>query len=263
MPAMNHENSSLIYPEERRSEILNRIREFGRVSVVDLSQSFGVSQVTIRADLALLAREAWVIRTHGGAVFISLVPELSLSLRRQKNKDEKERIGVTAAGMISNGEAVCLDTSSTALAIARHLRKHRELTVVTNSLAVAQALLEAPGVNVVMPGGTFQKDTLSLVGKEGLSLLDRFNLQKGFFGAHGIALREGLTDVSSSVAEIKAALLARCHLVYAIVDHTKWGRVGLASFASLEDLDGIITDHQVPGDQVELFRSMGIQVVLT
>jgi DeoR/GlpR family transcriptional regulator of sugar metabolism len=254
---------TLFYPEERRAEILNRIRQYGRVSVVDLSQSFGVSQVTIRADLTALARDARVIRTHGGAVVISQVPELSLSLRRQQNKDEKERIGLAAAVLIANGEAVYLDTSSTSLAIARHLKKHRELTVVTNSLAVAQALLEAPGVNVVTPGGTLQKDTLSFIGREGLFLLDRLNLQKGFFGAHGVTIKEGLTDVSSAVAEIKTALISRCHEVYAILDHTKFGRVGLASFASLDELDGIITDRQAPEELIESFRLMGIEIIFS
>ena len=255
-------NLPLLYPEERRSEILNRVSQVGRVSVVDLSQEFGVSPVTIRADLSLLALESRIIRTHGGAVSVGQAPELSLSLRRRQRIDEKERIGAAAAALVMNGEAVFLDTSSTALAMARHLKKHRELTVVTNSLAVAQVLLDAAGVTVVLPGGTLQKDTLSLVGTEGLALLDRYNLQKGFFGAHGLTLREGLTDVSAAVAEIKAAMLNRCRQIFAILDHTKWGEVGLASFARLNQVDEIITDDRAPADRVEQTQSMGVQVRL-
>ena len=255
-------NASLLYPEERRSEILNRVSRAGRVSVVDLSREFGVSPVTIRADLAYLDREARIIRTHGGAVSLGQSPELSLSLRRRQNISEKDRIGAFAATLVMNGEAIFLDTSSTALSLARHLKKHHELTVVTNGLAVAQVLLEAPGVNVVIPGGLLQRDTLSLVGTAGLSLLDGYNLQTGFFGAHGFTLREGLTDVSASVAEFKAALRVRCRQVCAIFDHTKWGAVGLASFAAMDQIHQIITDDGAPAELVEQTRKNGIHVSL-
>lgn len=229
--------------------------------MVDLSQSFGVSQVTIRADLEALSQESRILRTHGGAVLVDGTPELSLSLRKKQNIEVKDRIGEAASLIISDGEAIFLDTSSTALALTRHLKKHRELTVVTNSLAVAQSLLDAPGVSVVMPGGMLQKDTFSLIGIDGISQLSRYNLQKGFFGANGIALREGLTDVDASVAEVKKAMMRLCREKYAILDHSKWGRVGLASFAAIGELDGVITDKNAPVDQVEGVRSTGVQVI--
>jgi DeoR/GlpR family transcriptional regulator of sugar metabolism len=248
---------------ERRQEILDRVNHSGRVAVAELSDEFGVSEVTIRADLQALADGNLLMRTHGGAIPHNAgLQVLSLAMRRQQQVPEKGRIGTEAAVMIGDGDAIVLDSSSTALAIAQHLKQRRYLTVVTNSLSVAQELLDAPGVTVVLPGGTVRRDTASLVGTDGLKLLSQFNLQKGFFGAHGITVTEGLTDVSAEEAEMKRPLVGMCREVIAVVDATKWGQMGLASFASLEEVHTIITDSHAPGEYVARVRAMGIEVVL-
>ena len=154
-----------MYPEERRGEILRLINQSGRVSVTELSGQFGVSEVTVRADLQALADRSLLVRTHGGAIPPARGPyELSLATRRQQQVVEKGRIGAAGAAMITDGDAVFLDSSSTALAIAQTLKSHRYLSVVTNSLIIAQELLDAPGVNVVLLGGTLRRETASLVG---------------------------------------------------------------------------------------------------
>jgi DeoR/GlpR family transcriptional regulator of sugar metabolism len=107
-----------------------------------------------------------------------------------------------------------------------------------------------------------RRDTASLVGADGLALLAQFNLQKGFFGAHGITFPEGLTDVSAEEADVKRPLVGMCRQVVAVVDATKWGRLGLASFASLKDVHTIITDSHAPAEEVAQVRSMGIEVLL-
>jgi DeoR/GlpR family transcriptional regulator of sugar metabolism len=250
-----------LFPEERRLEILKRVNGSGRVAVADLSQDFGVSEVTIRADLQALADQSLVVRTHGGAVPTNRLPETSLTLRIQLQIHEKEQIGAAAAAMVADGEAIFLDTSSTALAMTRFLKQRRELTIFTNSLAVSQALLDASGVTVVMPGGTVQRETVSLVGVEGLEFLRQFNIHKGFFGAHGISFPEGLTDVSTTEAEVKRNVIQMCRQVVGIMDATKWGRIGMATFARLEDLDCIITDSKAPAALVEQVSALGINVI--
>jgi DeoR family transcriptional regulator of aga operon/DeoR family fructose operon transcriptional repressor len=115
---------------------------------------------------------------------------------------------------------------------------------------------------VVLPGGTVRRDTASLIGADGLALLNPLNLQKGFFGAHGITLAEGLTDVSAEEAEMKRPLVAMCRQVIAVVDATKWGRLGLASFAGLEEVHTIVTDSHAPADLVAAVRDAGVEVVL-
>ena len=252
-----------LYLEERRDKIFEQVKGDGRVAVADLSRQFGVSDVTIRADLQALAERNLVVRTHGGAVSANRGPyDLSLAMRRRQQVVEKSRIGAASAAMIANGDAIFLDSSSTALAIAQHLKRHHDLTVITNSLVVSNEMLDVPGITVVMPGGTLRRDTASLVGVEGLAMLEKYNVQKGFFGAHGINVPLGLTDVSEAESGVKRPLVAMCRQVVAVLDATKWGRVGVASFASLADVDCIVTDNHAPAQMVEAVRSLGIEVVL-
>ncbi len=258
------ETSRDLFPEERRARILEHIRHAGRASVGELSQQYGVSEVTIRADLQSLADQNLVVRTHGGAVQSDrrLLHDLSLTMRRKQRVMEKSRIGLAAAAMVANGDAIFLDSSSTALAIAHHLRDHRDVTIVTNSLTVAYDMLNAPGVTVVMPGGMLRRDTASLIGADGLYALQKYYIQKGFFGAHGLSLPEGLTDVSEAEAEVKRPVAAMCRQVVAVLDATKWGQVGLASFAGPSDVDCVISDNNAPADMVAAVRALGIEVVL-
>jgi DeoR/GlpR family transcriptional regulator of sugar metabolism len=250
------------FAEIRRQKVLEHILKDGQASVADLSRQFGVSQVTMRADLQMLASQNLVLRTHGGALPAARNPDISFAIRARRQVEEKERIGAAAANLIKDGDAVFLDTSSTSLAIVRWLKNHRDLTVVTNSLAVAQAMINVPNVVSYMPGGTFQRDTLSLVGTDGLGMLEHFHIHKGFFGAHGISDPEGLTDVSAAEAEVKACLVAMCRQVIAVLDHTKWGRVGLASFARLEDLHIIVTDRPDSPVVEQRAHQLGIDIIL-
>jgi DeoR family transcriptional regulator of aga operon len=248
-----------MFPQERQQEIWRLITQEGRAAVTDLSRRFGVSEVTIRGDLQCLA--GLVVRTHGGAMMLPQSPELSLTLRRQQQMAEKERIGMAAAGLVNDGDAIFLDTSSTALAIARHLKQHRELTVLTNSLAVTQTLLDMAGITVVMTGGVLRRDTVSLIGVDGLGILSKFNIKTGFFGAHGLTLEEGLTDVSVGEAEVKREMVTQCRQVVAVLDATKWGRVGPASFARVVDLDVVITDLAAPSELVNQVRGLGPRIL--
>jgi DeoR family transcriptional regulator, aga operon transcriptional repressor len=258
---MDLESSVDLYPAERQQRILTLLNQNGRASVSELSLLFGVSEVTIRADLQMLAAQDLIIRTHGGAVQAPRVPELSLMLRSEQRVQEKKRIGEAAAKFVTNGDAIFLDASSTALALAHHLRKYRDLTILTHGLVVAQSMLDAPGVTVVMTGGVVQRDTVSLMGTDGLAILRKYNIKSGFFGAHGLSFPEGLTDVSAGEAEVKREVVAMCRQVIAIIDATKWGRVGPASFAHPQDIHVVITDEQAPIGLVEQARSLGTRVI--
>ena len=255
------ETSTDLYPAERQQHILTHLNRNERASVSELSQMFGVSEVTIRGDLQLLASENLIVRTHGGAVLAPRVPELSLTLRRQQRVAEKERIGAAAAEFVANGDAIFLDASSTVLSLAHPLRQHRDLTILTNSLVVAQSMLDALGVSVVMTGGALQRDTVSLMGTDGLAILRKYNIKTGFFSAHGLSFPEGMTDVSSGEAEVKRPVVAMCRQVVALIDATKWGRVGPASFAKPEDLHVIVTDADAPANLIAQARALGTRVI--
>ncbi len=247
---------------ERRHEILNHIHQAGRATVAELSRLFGVSEVTIRGDLQKLADQNLLVRTHGGAIPAHRLPaEISLALRQQQQVAAKNQIGEAGAALIQDGDSVFLDTSSTALAIARHLHSHRYVTVITNSIEVVNELMNHPDLTVVVTGGRLRRETQSLIGMDGLDSLRRFNIRKGFFGAHGLSLAAGLTDVSADEAEIKRQMAGMCQQVIAVIDATKWGRAGLASFAGLSDIHTVITDRDAPPDIVRQVEAAGIRVV--
>jgi len=259
----NHKQATAgpdLFREERRQAILEQLAVQGRVSVAELSASFGVSEVTVRADLQALADRKLVLRTHGGAVAAGGGSELALVLRRQRQVKEKGRIGAAGAALVRDGDAIFLDSSSTSLAIAHHLKRHRHVTVVTNSLEVAHELFDAPAIDLLMIGGSLQRATASFVDAPGLDLLRAVNIEKGFFGAHGLDCAAGLTDVSPDEAAVKRPIVAHCRQVIAVLDATKWGRVGVASFAALDQIQCVITDVGAPDQLVEQVRGLGVAV---
>jgi DeoR/GlpR family transcriptional regulator of sugar metabolism len=252
-----------LFLQERREQIIALLEQEGRVSVADLSNRFGLSKVTIRSDLDALAGKGLLVRTHGGAIASDRTDlELSFDVRRRLHPTQKQRIGAAAAAMVEDGEAIALDASTTALALASQIKERRELTVITNGIFIALALLDVPGVTVLMPGGFLRRDSASLVGDGGQEFIERFNFRKGFFGAKGLTLEEGLTDVNSAEVAIKRDLVTHAKQVIAMVDSGKWGRVGFVSFASIDQVDCIITDEGAPPDMVAALRETGVDVVI-
>jgi DeoR/GlpR family transcriptional regulator of sugar metabolism len=224
------------------------------VSVADLSERFDLSQATIRSDLDALAAEGVLVRTYGGAIAPDRGDlELSLDVRRRIHSTQKQRIGAAAAAMVEDGEA---------LSLAHQITGRRELTVITNCLVTAMALLGTPGVTVLMPGGFLRRGSVSLVGSEGNDFFKQFNLQKGFFGAKGFTLEEGLTEVDNAEEAVKRDLVIHAKQVIALIDSSKWRRVGFVSFASIEQLDCVITDEGAPPDMVASLQEAGVDVVI-
>jgi DeoR/GlpR family transcriptional regulator of sugar metabolism len=113
-----------------------------------------------------------------------------------------------------------------------------------------------------MPGGFLRRDSVSLVGAEGNDLIKKFNIQKGFFGAKGLTLEEGLTDVDNAEVVVKRDLVTHAKQVIAVVDSSKWGRVGFVSFASIDQVDCVITDEGAPPDMVAALQEAGVDVTI-
>lgn len=250
-----------LFVEERRRIILDQLREDGRVSVKELSERLRVSAVTIRQDLRALEEDGLLERTYGGAVrreSLIAAPELSFHIRMTKKRREKEAIAGQAAKLVQEGYSVALDASSTAYAMAALLKRFRKLTVVTNSLIIAQTFLDTPNIQVMLPGGRLRRDSISLVGHpQGLPDMN-FNI--GFFGARGITPLEGVTDIDADEVAVKRAMIARCVQAVVVVDASKWGQVAPFTFMRPEDLHHVITCEDAPLDILSQLRERGIQV---
>jgi DeoR/GlpR family transcriptional regulator of sugar metabolism len=233
------------------------------VSVSELSEAFAVSEVTVRSDLAALAREGLVSRVRGGVRALQHgQSELGFDLRLRLEVERKRAIGRAAAALVDEGEAVALDASTTAYYLALELRTKRELVVVTNGLLAATALADAPGITVLVTGGMLRLSAMSVVGDLGADVLRTTRINKGFLGARGLSLERGLMDLNPDEVRIKQEMAAACEQVYGIFDGTKWRRSGLLSFAAVDDLIGIITDSGAPAEEVVAWRAAGVQVIV-
>jgi len=254
-----------VFARERQREIARIVEENGRARVTELAARFAVSAVTIRKDLLVLENERRLVRTHGGAIAPrGGRPELAFDIRERLQRAEKSRMGAAAAARVSDGESIVLDASTSALYVARHL-KGREawhgLTVVTNSIRIASELAGHPGVTVLMLGGRVRWEALSVVGPLGDGVFRRVNVQKAFLGAAGFTIEAGLSDAMEEEAQIKRSMVAAAREVYAVVDHTKWGRVASATFCRTDRLTGVFTDDEAPADMVATLRETGVEVL--
>lgn len=261
-----------VFTRERQQLIAELVATQRRARVADLARQFGVSQVTIRKDLLALEADGRLVRTHGGAIAPrgsgpeAPRPEGSFELRERQRRDEKDRIGQLAAALVIDGESIAFDASTTALAVARHLKARggwMHLTVITNGLRIASELAGTPGITVAMPGGFVRWEALSLVGPLGDAVFGRVNIQKAFVGAAGFTIETGLSDATEEEAQMKRTMVASAHEVIAIVDSSKWERSAFATFCRTVSLSTVISDAGAPAAMVQGLRDRSVTVHLT
>lgn len=253
-----------LYRQERLDTILQHLSRTGYVSVGELSETLGVSTVTTRSDLDFLQRAGQLVRTHGGAIPISDDEDntLSFSVRQRANVQEKERIGASAAELVGDGQAVVLDSSTTAWHIARCLLSRRDLTVLTTGLYVAIELLRAPGISVIVPGGSVWREAAAILGPINQDILDMGNWQMGFFGGRGLTLAEGLTDANKNEVSLKRRLAEAVRQVNVVVDASKLGKVAFAACAPIELITRVVTGRGADREIVAQLCDRGIEVIL-
>src|SRR5213593_884755 len=247
---------------ERMQQVLRMLETRDAVQVTELAEAFSVSEVTVRSDLTVLAKQGLVARIRGGVRALQQgQSEVGFDLRLRLEVEGKRAIARAAAAMVDEGDAVAIDASTTGYYLALELRSKRELVVVTNGLLVATALADAPGITVLVTGGMLRLSAMSLVGDLGTDVLRTTRINKGFLGARGLSLERGLMDLNPDEVRIKQEMADACEQVYGIFDGTKWHRSALLAFVSVEDLGGIITDSSAPTVEVEAWRAAGVNVM--
>lgn len=252
---------------ERQKQIIERLIVQGTASVGELSELFNVSPVTIRSDLNHLAERGRVVRIRGGARIVNgrTRQEYSFSTRQGINAHQKRCIGKLAATLVNPVDSILLDSSTTAVAVGQALKRSpslRDVTVVTTGIWTALELLDAPRLNVVLVGGAVRSTTGSVTGAITNQVLQSLNFEKVFLGAWGITLEEGLTDTHLLEVGLKKAIMERARQVIAVVDSSKFGRMGLASFALPEDISHVVTDDGAPPDVLSALGQQGVQVLV-
>jgi DeoR/GlpR family transcriptional regulator of sugar metabolism len=249
--------------EERHALILKLLKESGRVTVQDLCRRFSVSVATARSDLDQLQRLGIIRRTHGGALAAEQdVHPIPFSTRQKYYGSEKKAIGRAAVRLVKDGEVIFIDGGTTAAQMRLFLTDKNKLTVITPSLEIAYWLSSTPLVNVYLLNGFLNRDSLSLVGPPAEETIVRMNISRAFCGAAGFTLQDGLTDLDMGFVEQKRIICKLARKVVGLVDHTKIGVTSLASFASLEQIETLVTDRPLPKDMLPALQEHGIQLIV-
>ncbi len=255
-------------PALRRAQILERVRRDGGASVADLARALDVSPITVHRDLELLARDGLLERVHGGARALPGAEApgsdglaTAWDHRVQLGRVAKERIGAHAARQVRDGETVFLDASSTGLAFARHLMNAppHELTVVTNSPAVAHEIV-AESVHVIVTPGELDQHMRMLSGRWTIEFLAALNFEVAFVSAAGVTLEEGLTTSRRGLADVLTAARGSARRLVALLDASKFGRASLLSIMGVDQVDAIVTDADLPPDVAERYRAAGVNL---
>jgi DeoR/GlpR family transcriptional regulator of sugar metabolism len=238
----------------RQSLILQAVRSDGSARVSDLTQRLGVSDMTIRRDLEVLARDGLVEKVHGGAVLPGTPAshEPGFEAKLVLERPEKNAIARAAARLVRPGTAIAVTAGSTTLALAQCLLDVPGLTIVTNSLRVMNAFngtrgLDGTADSVILTGGV-RTASDALVGPIADLTIRSLHFDLLFLGCFGFDAEAGLTTPNLAEAETNRTFIRVARRVVLLADHSKWGVVSLSSFARLNEVDVLVTDDLLPAD---------------
>jgi len=252
-----------MYAPERHQAILDTAREWGRVEVAGLARDLAVTPETVRRDLTALERRGVLRRVHGGAIPVErLTAELGVHDRETHAADEKERIARAALDELPDGGSIILDAGTTTVRLAELLPLDRELTVVTHSIPVANALVDRPNITLHVLGGIVRVRTLAAVGEWTKSQVSEVFADVAFMGTNGLSVERGITTPDLAEAAVKRALITAARRVVVLADHTKFGREDFARVAPLSAVDTVITDSGLDSEFADDVENAGPRMVV-
>lgn len=245
----------------RRDLIQQVVQERGGASVGALAEMLGVSTQTIRRDLEMLCDGDVLRRTHGRIELAEDRLNTPFDERAVTNLDAKRSIAEMAAARIPNGATLFISIGSTALSVARVLRRRKELTVITNNLAAAMALSEEVSNRIILPGGEMRLPDRDLIGEEVVEFFGRFRAEYAVFGVAGVAEDGGLLEFHP--AEVRACnrLRGNSRTSILVIDRTKFGRMAPALGENIADVDVVVCDRPPPSRFTPLIETLGDRIV--
>lgn len=267
-----------MFAEERQQLIVGLITASGRASVTDLAERFSITTETVRRDLAALEAAGSVRRVHGGAVSPDRFStnEESILVRTDQRQPEKTRIAEAALALIPQDRtgSILIDAGSTTEALAELLAARTaattavsepaaELVVITHSLPVAAKLSGEPGIALHLLGGKVRGITQAAVGQSTVEAARRLRPDIAFIGTNGIHAAFGLSTPDPEEAAVKAAFVQSARRIVVLADASKLDTETLVQFASLKDLDTLITDTKPSQDLADALADAGVEVVVT
>ena len=252
-----------MFAAQRRALIIELVRSSGAVSLRELSRTLKCSEVTVRRDLRMLEAEGLLSRRHGGAVAPGgLAHEPTYTEKSHVAGAAKAAIAELAAGLVREGDAIIIGAGTTAHAFARKLVRLRDLTVVTNSLLVAQALARARGIEVIVSGGSLRGSIYALVGGAAEHALAGIRASMAFLSGNGVTATRGVSTPNPAVASLDRTAAAAAERVIVLADHTKIGVETMIQTVPPGRIDVLVTDDLADAAELASLRQQGVEVLV-
>lgn len=248
---------------ERRQKIMAMLNENKSVLVPELAKLFNVTEETIRRDLEKLEKEGLLKRTYGGAVLVeNYNVDIPFEFRNVTNIEGKKQIALSLIKYIEDGDTLVMDSSTSALQVAKLLKTKKKITVITNSEQIINELkVFEDNIKVISTGGTLRNRSLSLVGPIAEQTLRSLNANKAIISCKGFDIEKGFTESNELEAQVKKLMIEIADKVYMIADHTKMNKTALVNIATLDDIDFIFTDKILPPSQENAIREKNVEIV--
>lgn len=246
---------------KRHGKILEILDSEGTVSIAALADRLRVSAETVRRDLRPLAARGTVVRMHGAVGLAGATGEAPFQRRMSENAEAKQRIARAAAAMIRNGDSLLLDTGTTTSFVARALRGHERLDVITNSTDAARILSGRPGNRVYLVGGHMNGDSGAVLGADAIAAVTGFRADHAVISAGAVSPR-GIMDFEPEEAAFARALLGCGRHRTVVTDAGKFGREALVVVCDLQGIDVLVTDGDPPPNLAQALAQAGVRVIL-
>lgn len=245
---------------ERHDLVVSEVARRGAISVSELARMLRASIATVRRDLAELESDGTLVRTHGGVTLRGSLDEPPYASKVMKFLPEKRRIGALAASHLIPNQSIGCGGGTTVMQMV-HAIKRMQMRVVTTAINVAVELLNAPGIEVVVTGGTLRRRTAELVGHVAEATLGSFNLDVAVIGVDGLDPEGGLTTYDFAEAHVNSVLISRAREVWVLTDSSKLGVVRPAAIAPCSKATRLITDTAAPVEMIRRLTKLGIKVL--
>ena len=248
-------------PIERRGEILQKLMMDGKVVVNELAEKYEVTEETIRRDLEKLESEGYAKKTYGGAVRNdNMTSELPYTVRKQTNVSGKKYIAEIIGSLISDGDSLLLDSSTTALFTVKSIFNKSNITLVTNSVEILLDLPQGHDWNIVSTGGMYRSESMAFFGAAAEDVVSKYFADYAVLSCKGIDLEKGITDTRETFANLKKFFIKSAKKVILAVDHTKFDKISFVRLGELEDVDVIVTDVEPSEKWKNLLKEKGIEL---
>ncbi|WP_321366339.1 DeoR family transcriptional regulator [uncultured Desulfuromusa sp.] len=243
---------------QRQQEILTLVHQQGFVSIETLSQTFKVTSQTIRRDINNLCDQQLLTRYHGGAGLSSSVENVEYATRQIMNLDEKRSIAEMVAENIPDRASIFINLGTTTEEVAKALRNHNGLKIITNNLNVATILRNTPGFEIIIAGGVVRQRDGGITGEATIDFIHQFKVDYGIIGISSIDNDGTLLDFDYHEVRVTQAIIDNSRQVFLVADHSKFDRPAMVRLGNIEQTDAFFTDHNPPEHVVALLEEKNV-----